>query len=439
MKKRNLFFSAIAGMMLFTACSSEEGMPNDGLDGGAQEFNLQVANYGDELQSRAGRPLLSDEAKQEIQNVVLFICKSDTREIVYTKSYNDWQNQSATYANGRQTKLVLQGDDKLAAGQYKVYAIGYSNDSDYDLSAITGLVKGSTYTENVLLKYKAGKSVPEEIFAGALNLNVTANKSFTQDVILNRQVSGAYIYAYNIPYFAGMAANGANYKLQLVASDANDVLVLGYLENNKDIPNNGGNTSSDVQYVVNGAKSAADATVNKVICSTTLGEWYTTFAEGTKDGVNNGILDVAGWKATKDAPNRKGGAYAKGSVFAANFVIPFQKIDNTQTLKLELVDETGAVLRYWNVNLPADEQKATQLTAWDGSKFAVVPGYAATSKYYSIVRNHLYSVGHKEKDGVHGDPDPEPTPDGPEDLSKSQTLNLKVNHNWEVIHKMELE
>ncbi len=439
MKKRNLFFSAIAGMMFFTACSSEEGTPNDGLADDVQEFNLQVANYGDELQSRAGRPLLSDAAKQEIQNVVLFICKSDTREIVYTTSYNDWQNQSTTYDQGRQTKLVLQGNDKLAAGQYKVYAIGYSNDSDYDLSSITNLAKGDTYTENVLLKYKTGKSIPEEIFAGALNLTVTTNKSFTQDVVLNRQVSGAYIYAYNIPYFADMATNGANYKLQLVASDANDVLVLGYLENNKDIPNNGGNTTDYIQYVVNGAKSAENATVDKVICSTTLGEWYSTFAEGTKDGKKNGILDAAGWIETKNATNRKGGAYAKGSVFAANFVIPFKKVDNTQSLKLELLDGTGNVLRYWNVNLPADEQKATQLTAWDGHNFALVSGYAATSKCYSIVRNHLYSVGHKATDGTPSDPDPEPTPDGPEDLSKSQSLNLKVNHNWEVIHKMELE
>ena len=36
-------------------------------------------------------------------------------------------------------------------------------------------------------------------------------------------------------------------------------------------------------------------------------------------------------------------------------------------------------------------------------------------------------------------PDPDkPDPDKPEDLSKSQNLILKVNDNWEAIHKLEL-
>jgi hypothetical protein len=35
-------------------------------------------------------------------------------------------------------------------------------------------------------------------------------------------------------------------------------------------------------------------------------------------------------------------------------------------------------------------------------------------------------------------PTPDPGKDEPEDLTKSQNLILKVNDNWEAIHKMEL-
>lgn len=434
MKKRNLLFSAIAGMMFFTACSSEEDVPNSGLDNAVQEINLQVANYGDELQSRAGRPLLSDEAAQNIDHVTLFICDASSRKIVYTQTVDSWMTDGVSdkYDNGRQKKIVLQGDDKLSQGSYKIYAFGYSNESDYDLSAITGFAKGGNYTENIVLSYKAGKNIPEEIFAGSIELGVTTNKSFTKNVVLNRQVAGAYIYAFKIPMETGLALDS---KLQLVASDANDQLVLGYFAN-VDLNANGTNTGNDVKYVVNGAKAGTPSTV---ICSTTLGEWYSKIEDANKDG----IVDPENWIATADDADRKGTGYVKGSVFAANFVIPFKKIDNTHTLVLQLVSADGkTIFRHWNVNLPNTEL-ATRLYAWNGSTFALAESYNESQQAYSIVRNHLYSIGHKAKNGNPNDPDPTPDPDDPdpdpEDLSKAQNLILKVNHNWEVIHQMELD
>lgn len=447
MKKSIFFLPAVAGMMFFTACSSEEELPSTGLDNGVQEINLQVSSTNNDLQARAGRPLLSDEAKHEIQNVVLFICDND-QKILYKKAYSDWQNESATYSNGRQTKIVLQGNDKLAAGTYKAYAIGYSDNSDYDLTPVTSLEKGGKYSENVLLKYKEGKTVPEEIFAGALNFTVTANTSFTADVVLTRQVAGAYIYAYNIPWVDDMATDGDKYSLQLVASDANNVLVLGSLESVKDLPANGNSATNEVQYVVNGAKEGNPSTV---ICTAKLSDWYSSFAEGTEtteggETKKTGILDNTNWITTTKATDRLGGHYVKGSVFASNFIIPFKKIDEKQTLVLQLVkDGVTEPIRHWNVNYPAGDGMATALKAWNGTVFAEVPDYKATTHCYSIVRNHLYSVGSKSKDGSKDDPDPEkpdpddPDPDDPEDLSKSQNINLRVNHNWEVIHRMELE
>ncbi len=430
MKKRNLFFSAIAGMMVFTACSNEEGLPNSGVDNAVQEINLQVANYGDELQTRAGRELLSDEAAQKIDKVTVFICDGDGT-IKYIKTVDQWMTNAdvVDYTNGRQTKLRLQGDDKLPIGSYKIYAFGYSDNSDYDLSAITSLTKGAKYTENVVLDYKAGKSVPEEIFAGAFNdLSVGADKSFTANVVLNRQVAGAYIYAKNIPYVDGM---NENYELRLYASDANDQLVLGYFIS-YDLANNGTGNTGHINYIVNGGKKGTPSTI---VCSTKLGEWYSAFT----DDDNNKILDDKNWRET--AEGRNGNKYYKGSVFAANFVIPFKRVDGKQTLWLELVKDNGERAFFWNVNLPSTELAVNQkFTFWNSttSTFETVQSYTNTNSVYSIVRNHLYSVGKKTTDGT--DPtDPDPDPDGPQDLSKSQNINLNVNHNWEVIHRMELE
>ena len=71
----------------------------------------------------------------------------------------------------------------------------------------------------------------------------------------------------------------------------------------------------------------------------------------------------------------------------------------------------------------------------------------------NVVRNHMYNLGVKTSTGTtttpdpsnptpDPDPDPKPTPDPgkdePEDLTKSQNLILKVNDNWEAIHKLEL-
>lgn len=80
---------------------------------------------------------------------------------------------------------------------------------------------------------------------------------------------------------------------------------------------------------------------------------------------------------------------------------------------------------------------------------------------FNIVRNHLYNLGVKtthtpaedtnndgkiddEDENDDEDPNPDTTPDDtdgddPQDLSKAQELILKVNDNWELIHKMELD
>lgn len=447
---------ALMASLSFYSCDKEVIYVQDGegvesVAAGAQIITLQVENGGDGLATRAGRPLYSAEAKQTIENVKLWICDADGKVVVYVKNINDWNTSSAAYetgGHGRQATIELKDADKLAAGSYKVYAVGYSNSSDYDLSAVTEVKKTEegegkyTFKENMVLPLS--NTVGEEIFAGQMELSVEDGKGFKKPIVLNRQVAGAFAYVKDIPYMAG-----AKY-LKLVASAQNQSLVLGKF-NSVDLTGNGSGNGTNVKYVVNGenGKSGNDT---YVISTIDLNEW---FGETLTDTNNDNLVDATNWKNPyKPAGNPTAGTYPtfqKGSAFGGEFVIPFGHVAGKQTLTLQLTNEGGTVLRSWKVNLSSsDEQvaennnKVTHWTGLDWSEYATVE----SANTYSLVRNHLYGIGTRmndeadpDKPGTDPDPDPDPSDpdDQPESLNNKQELVLKVNDNWEVIHGMELE
>lgn len=430
--KKSYFFSALAaGMVMFSACSSDNDLANggNGSNDAVQQIVLQVANAGDGMQTRAGRPLLSSEAKQTIENVKVIIC-DESNKIVKVKTYNDWNNaDSKVYgkgggAHGRETTLTYTGNEKLGNGTYTIYAFGYSNNSDYkDLTTqISDLTEGKPFSGNTILNLKDGVK-GEEIFAGSTaQFEINENqKGFTQTVVLNRQVAGTFGYFDKIPYVAGAA------KLQLVASNGNTGLVLGGF-NSFDLTGNGTGNEGHVNYVVNGTTAAKD----NVIYTINLKDWFTN----VNDVDHDGLIDDTNW--AKPAGYTKA-TFAKGSVFGGSFLIPFQKNDN-QTFVLQLTNDAGDVLKSWAVKLPSDDGQLSEytLSSWN-STTSVFYNTSATkdaADKYSVVRNHLYGIGERSLD--------EPTtpgtdPDKPEPLNKKQELTLRVNDNWEVIHKMELE
>lgn len=139
--------------MLFSACSSDDAVVStEGQNEAVQQIVLQVASSGDGLTTRAGRPLYSSEALQTIQNVRVVIYNADTKAIVKDAKL-DWRT-STTYTNhGRQLTLTYKGDQRLNAGNYKVMAVGYSDNSDYNYSldvtsadALTGTYSDITAT-----------------------------------------------------------------------------------------------------------------------------------------------------------------------------------------------------------------------------------------------------------------------------------------------------
>lgn len=458
MKKNYLLGMALMASLSFYSCDKEviyvqdeEGV--ESVAAGAQIITLQVENGGDGLATRAGRPLYSAEAKQTIENVKLWICDADGKVVVYVKNINDWNTSSAAYetgGHGRQATIELKDADKLAAGSYKVYAVGYSNSSDYDLSAVTEVKKTEegegkyTFKENMVLPLS--NTVGEEIFAGQMELSVEDGKGFKKPIVLNRQVAGAFAYVKDIPYMAG-----AKY-LKLVASAQNQSLVLGKF-NSVDLTGNGSGNGTNVKYVVNGenGKSGSDT---YVISTIDLNEW---FGETLADTNNDNLVDATSWKNPyKPEGEPTVGTYPtfqKGSVFGGEFVIPFAHVAGKQTLTLQLTNGDGDVLRSWKVNLSSsDEQLAQTITCWKSvSTDWSTEVTDESANIYSLVRNHLYGIGTRMNDqanpnkpGTDPDPtDPEETPepgkDQPESLNNKQELVLRVNDNWEVIHGMELE
>lgn len=444
--KKGMFFALAASSLLFSACSSDDAVVStDGQNEAVQQIVLQVASSGDGLTTRAGRPLYSSQALQTIQNVCVVIYKDDATKTIVKKVKKDW-TKSSTYDNhGRQLTLTFKGADRLEKGNYKVMAVGYSTNSDYNYSldvtsetALTGSYSDLTAT------LKDGKKDAEEVFAGDAALTIGDDKKITNltqgeedglDVTLHRQVAGSFGYFQNIP----ASVNGKIAKtLRLVVRDKNDMLTFNNF--NSSFTANGA-TGSTVKYYVNGSKStaapASDAQFKGgdngyVLYSIDLSKWFT---EGDKN--KDGLLNAEDtWKHPDDVKTQ----VVQGSVFGSNFVIPFKLTSGKSTMELQLLDNAGDIIKTWTVSIPEVNSNTENGNVADEN-----------ASNFNVVRNHMYNLGVKTSNGTTDpdpsnptpDPDPDkPTPDPgkdePEDLTKSQNLILKVNDNWEAIHKMEL-
>lgn len=445
--KKGMFFALAASSLLFSACSSDDAVVStEGQNEAVQQIVLQVASSGDGLTTRAGRPLYSSQALQTIQHVRVLIYNTDTKEIVKDKQL-DWK-ESTTYDNhGRKLTLTYKGDDRLGEGSYKVMAVGYSDNSDYtyDLNvAGKDALTGKTYSSDITATLKAGK-VAEEVFAGDAALTIDANKDITNltsgeddgvAVTLHRQVAGSFGYFCNIP----ASVNGkAAATLRLVVRGKNDKLTFNNFNSSFTDA-----ATSTIKYYVNGSTStgatlATDAKFNNkedgyVLYSINLNTWFPG-GDQNNDGVLN--AEDTNWKH----PDGVNTQVVKGSVFGSNFVIPFKYTEGKNTMELQLLDADNNIIKTWTVSIPASDLNSNKANGVTD----------ASASIFNVVRNHMYNLGVKTSNGTKPDPsnpDPKPTDpdpdkpkpgtDQPEDLTKSQNLILKVNDNWEAIHKLVL-
>lgn len=186
---------AATGMFLFSACSND-GDPKDdpGPESGTgQELILRVANTGDGLTTKAGRPLYSSEATQTIDKVKVAIFSLGTGDAltgcVFDKEYNQWSDASSPSGiiyngsandgsadHGRYTTLNLKTEITngsnvgLDPGNYLVYAIGYtSSGSNYTYSpALTDIVKDWSGANTFSYVTATTTTEGEEVFAGSI-------------------------------------------------------------------------------------------------------------------------------------------------------------------------------------------------------------------------------------------------------------------------------
>lgn len=459
--KTTKYLALVAGAFLLGACSN-----NDALEGGnenegaAQQIVLQVTSGGDGLQTRAGRPLYSSAALQSIDNVRVLIYKADeTKTIVYDSQKSlDWKNslEYTTGGHGRRLTITLKGEDKIqAAGDYKIVAVGYSNNSDYtfaqDVKAEASL-KDQVYTD--MTATLAADKDAEEVFAGEAKLTIDSEKNITNKtngevgvaVTMHRQVAGGFGYFQNVP--AHIDGVKAKY-LRLVMRSKNNVLTFNNF--NSDFTT----TNSNLKYVVNGSSSATGAPVADAHFSTGTNVFtngddaYTLYSIDLDQWFPNGDTNNDGFLNVNDTWTHLSSvkvALVKGSVFAGKFIVPFALTTGKNTMELQLLDKDKNILKVWNVTIP-DANTA------EGNGVQNV-----SASIFNIVRNHMYNLGIKIDQNIKPEPgkpdpdpvDPTPTPDPdpstptpgtdqPEDLSKGQNLVLKVNDNWETIHQMGLE
>lgn len=448
--KKGMFFALAASSLLFSACSSDDAVVStEGQNEAVQQIVLQVASSGDGLSTRAGRPLYSSEALQTIQNVCVVIYKDDATKTIVKKTKLNWKESTIykTNGHGRQFTISLKGNDRLEKGSYKVMAVGYSDNSDYNYSLDVTSDAALTGTYSDITATLKANAAAEEVFAGDAALTIGDDKKITNltngeengvAVTLHRQVAGSFGYFQNIP----AKVDGKTAKtLRLVVRDKNDVLTFNNFNSSFTTAE-----ASTIKYYVNGSKSAAapssdaqfkDGGKGYVLYSIDLNTWFPG-GDNNKDGLLN--AKDTNWKRPDDVKTQ----VVKGSVFGSNFVIPFNYAEGKNTMELQLLDAENNIIKTWTVSIPTAD---VNTDATNGNVADV------NASIFNVVRNHMYNLGVKTSTGTtttpdpsnptpDPKPDPKPTPDPgkdePEDLTKSQNLILKVNDNWEAIHKLVL-
>lgn len=416
MKKYFMSVAALAGMMSLAACSSDDIVSP--ADNDVQTIKIAVASTGDK--STRSRDLNSEEPNQNIENVAVVIRNKATNTVVYHKIITNWNTDavSSIYTDnghGRQCTLKLEGADRLKAGEYTITAVGYTAEdfkNNSIVGATTGVVAGN-FTAEV-----ADNKAPQEAFAGESSINLLADHAaINTSVTLHRQVAGYYGYFTSIP----VEVNSKKVtNVRLVARSKNMKLTYGNFNSNFTT------TNSDIMYVVNGSEAAAtkdakfkDSAANDAytVYNIKVADWFTQ-GDTNKDGI---LDEKDNWTNALEAKGYL--TYQNGTIFAGGFAVPFAATD-AATLELQLLDETGEILKSWTVKM-ATAQSAGQ----DVDKVALP---AETAQNFSFFRNHMYTLGKK----VDNTNTPGTTPDQPEPLDKSQSMILRVNDNWEVINRM---
>lgn len=474
-----LFVSALA------ACTSEA--PNTA-DGGNTAENVQklvinLSEGGDRLTTRAGRPLHSSEPGQWIQHVTLYV--TNEKGIVLQKEIDEyvWAN-AVDYSNGKQLEIAFRASEgeQLPKGDYTVYAVAFSNPTDYSISpapkaekkinAISGdgidesKVCNFDFTKDFAAVLNSGKTDAEEIFAGkatvvsiidadgklCLTANETDGKVPANDAVitLNRQVAGTIGYFTNIPAKVGDAVPT---RIRLVAANKNNTVNFINMISGETVTSDSDKAAT---YVVNGSTtgfledemvSFYNTPANKgyVVYEVELADFFPyanqtgkTFADCDLDGdgyvgkkdVDKNIEEQSiipnFWTNPNDTPTHPQ-TLENGSVYGSQFLIPFCWKEGYNTFELQLLG-TGSsgedvFLKAWNVKVDESQlMKDTDVPSVSTGVIVTVEGDKSES-CFNVYRNHMYTLGKKTSDT-------DCSKDVPLDLSREIELVITINTLW---------
>ena len=489
-------------VLALAACTSETPNPADGGNAAdeTQKLVINLSDGGDRLTTRAGRPLQSSEPGQWIQNVTLYV--TNTQGIVLQKEIDEyvWAN-AVDYSNGKQLEITFRASDgeQLPEGEYTVYAVAFSNNTDYNISpapksdTIINAINGNIIDDNKVFKnfdftkdfaavLNIGKTDAEEIFAGKADIVSTLdadnrlclvanedNGASSNDAVitLNRQVAGTIGYFTNIP----ASVNGVSpTHIRLVASNRNNTVGFFNMLSEETVTSQNDKSQT---YVVNGTITGSPDYEMVDFYNTPGNKGYVVYKINLEDffpymkTCDNGFagcdLDDDGYVGYKDVEainNPPTGptlkqywtnpgnteihpqSLVKGSVYGSGFMIPFRWKEMYNTFELQLLGKGSSgedvFLKAWNVKINENQLNKKVVPSVSTGVIVTVEGDKSTS-CFNVYRNHMYSVGTKKTDGDGQNDYDSPTDDDkPADLSHEIELLITISTQWKSSDNMTL-
>lgn len=417
MKKQFLSMVAIAGMTLLAACSNDESIPaiDNGSNGVESEITLALNSGGDGVTTRAGRPVNSSAAANEVDRVQLKLYKTADGGTTWTLQTGAFEEDVLTWTEGptgegtpgytdRTESRKIKVKNLEASASYKIVAYGYKATDAGNTCAYTVTDANSVFTTTALGDEGTNGANIEEIFAGEKTFATDADKKITTfvEVEMNRQVAGMLGYFINIPVkkihpTTNVLTAVKFVKVYTVAKATTFKFPFA------DVFNGISQSEAKTELLSYDLKTLVDAN--------TVANKYDDQVSGAATGSETFDIDA------------KTGSVATvaNSILAGRFIIPFSATVNQNTITIELQAEDGTALRTWSV----------KATASNGSTIADL-------FKYDIKRNYFYSIGKKLKSDSTNPPVEPEDPDNPVDLNQDNDIIVILNDAWDVVYDMGL-
>lgn len=404
--KNYLYVSAV-GAMLLAACSNDDTVPLGGEEAvqPGSAITLTVNSSGDGLSTRAGRPVNSSEAANNVTAVRLYIYNPSGTDVTNAALAAGTQNpvlwtagpsDSATPGNNQNHKASQTVKlNKLATnGVYTVVAYGYNTALDYTITA------GTSADDSFIATLPAATN-ESELFAGKATFNVVNGNiqaGTTSEVELRRHVAGLLGYFKNVPILYPNPVSGLPTPVAFVRVYASSHATSFTFPSVLNVNGTGNNTKTRV----------LDLGLSTLITD--------YLAQVTAAGTN--LTKVFSIPAISTGTT----ATVPNSILKGRFLVPFAQVTEATTFTVQLEDASGTVLKTWDV---------------------VNNALTGDKKIYDVRRNYFYSIGQKVKassiDGGTTDPGSTDDNDNPIDLSQETVITVTVNDAWDTIYNLGIE